>query len=200
MEKEINIAEILKDKPKGTKLYSPIFGKCKLSKVESDTCIRVHTDNNHYYFNKYGHYTTNAMNSIYGECCLFPSKEMHDWSKFAWKKGDVLVSNDDTRECIFDGWHNDNYTQFNAKHWLDSRNKNSIKYLFKNQPLTSLYMKEYKESEECYINTIEERLGGKLNMETLEVEKPMFKDGDIITIKGVDNFYEICIFKEISFY
>ena len=103
MEKEINIAEILKDKPKGTKLYSPIFGKCKLSKVESDTCIRVHTDNNHYYFNKYGHYTTNAMNSIYGECCLFPSKEMHDWSKFAWKKGDVLVSNDDTRECIFDG-------------------------------------------------------------------------------------------------
>ena len=28
-----NIAEILKDAPKGTKLYSPIFGECILSNV-----------------------------------------------------------------------------------------------------------------------------------------------------------------------
>ena len=35
----------------------------------------------------------------------------------------------------------------------------------------------------CYINTIEERLGGKLNRETLEIEKtqPEFKDGDILS-------------------
>lgn len=36
MEKEINIAEILKDKPQGTKLYSPICGECKLSYIESE--------------------------------------------------------------------------------------------------------------------------------------------------------------------
>ena len=30
MENKINIAEILRDMPKGTKLYSPLFGKCEL--------------------------------------------------------------------------------------------------------------------------------------------------------------------------
>ena len=29
MENKINIAEILRDMPEGTKLYSPLFGKCE---------------------------------------------------------------------------------------------------------------------------------------------------------------------------
>lgn len=33
MENKINIAEILRDMPKGTKLYSPLFGECNLDKV-----------------------------------------------------------------------------------------------------------------------------------------------------------------------
>lgn len=33
MENKINIAEILRDMPKGTKLYSPLFGKCNLDRV-----------------------------------------------------------------------------------------------------------------------------------------------------------------------
>ena len=33
-----------------------------------------------------------------------------------------------------------------------------------------------------YINTIEERFGGKLNLETLEIDKHQeFKDGDILS-------------------
>ena len=34
METKINIAEILKDKPQGTKLYSSACGKCKLIDVD----------------------------------------------------------------------------------------------------------------------------------------------------------------------
>ena len=36
MENKINIAEILRDMPKGTKLYSPIFGDTVLEYVDSD--------------------------------------------------------------------------------------------------------------------------------------------------------------------
>ena len=34
METEINIVEILNDKPQGTKLYSSACGKCKLEEVD----------------------------------------------------------------------------------------------------------------------------------------------------------------------
>jgi hypothetical protein len=34
MEAKINIVEILKDKPQGTKLYSSACGKCKLEEVD----------------------------------------------------------------------------------------------------------------------------------------------------------------------
>ncbi len=37
----INIAEILKDCPKGTKLYSPAFGTVALDKVEDNNWISI---------------------------------------------------------------------------------------------------------------------------------------------------------------
>ena len=43
MNEKLNLVEILKDCPKGTKLYSPIFGEVELDKIDihSDTPIRV---------------------------------------------------------------------------------------------------------------------------------------------------------------
>ena len=63
-----------------------------------------------------------------GDVCLFPSRCMDDWQKFAWKKGDVLVSNEGDVEVIFDKWYDDTYTNFYGKHYLDSENENNIKY------------------------------------------------------------------------
>ena len=188
MEKEINIAEILKNKPKGTKLYSPIFGDVTFDKVEKDlgeyTIFVTDEGQIHQTFMADGRYNRNGVSM------LFPSNAMRDWGKFAWKKGDVLVNNEDTCECFFEGWYNDDYTQFKAKHWLDSRNENNIKYLSENQPLTSLFMKEDEESGEYYLNTIEERLDGKLNMETLEIEpnKPKWtpKPFDKVIVRDED--------------
>ena len=39
MEEKINIAEILKEKSKGIRLYSPIFGECAFSFVREETEI-----------------------------------------------------------------------------------------------------------------------------------------------------------------
>lgn len=116
-----------------------------------------------------------------GECVVFPSKEMRDWSKFQWKKGDVLVSNDGGTEVIFDKWYDDTYTNFYSKHYLNSEDENNIKYNEAFLCTTERYSLVDKDTAQTYINTIEKRLGGKLNLETLEIEKQLeFKDGDIV--------------------
>lgn len=50
------------------------------------------------------------------------------------------------------------------------------------QNTQNYHIEDNKEVAQTYIKTIEERLGGKLNLETLEVEKHQteFKDGDIV--------------------
>ena len=78
MEKKINVAEMLKDCPKGTKLYSPICGECSL--VEVDDLIYVEEEVDVYRFYSDGRYVDTPQ----GECLLFPSKDHRDWLK--WKE------------------------------------------------------------------------------------------------------------------
>jgi hypothetical protein len=66
------------------------------------------------------------------------------------------------------------------------------------------HIEDDKDAAQTYINTIEKRLGGKLNLETLEIEKqPEFKDGDIVTMHK-ENCDIVSIFSrlktEVSFY
>lgn len=179
MKKELNIAEILKNKPKGISLYSSVFGGCVYG-GNCDNCIEVVIDNC-YYFNEKGHYVTNGVKSENGECLLFPSKSMRDWRKFNWKKGDILVSNDNDSHIIFKGFSKNDYTTFEGKHWISVSKKRHISRL-DTQNTQNYHIEDNKEVAQTYINTIEERFGGKLNLETLEVEKhqPEFKDGDIV--------------------
>ena len=173
MENELNIAAILKEKPEATKLWSPIFGNCKLSRL-LDSGIRVFPIHNgvtstvEKSFFKTGQYT------LAGEVCLFPSKQMRDWHKFAWKKGDVLV-NSRGLKILFDRWANDNYTSFYAK------TINLVEDAFLD---TNLHTLASEKEAKSFIKCIEEKLGGRLNLETLEIEKPKqeFKDGDVIII------------------
>ena len=191
MEEKINIANILKDKPSGTKLYADAFGELKLVKVDKVDTIYTRTKEGMFYsFYNDGKYDKN------GEPILVPSKEMRDWSKFAWKKGDVLVSNDYGTEVIFYDWYDNTYTNFYGKHYLNSEDKNNIKYNDTFLCTTGRYSLEDKDAAQTYINTIEERLGGKLNRETLEIEKQQeFKDGDIVVTDAVpDMCYSKCIF------
>lgn len=196
MEEKINIAEILKNKPKCTRLYSPIFGECAFSLVREETddiCVKKHNGVKEFFDSK-------GLYNALGECLLFPSREMRDWSKFAWKKGDVLVSNDGGTEVIFDKWYDDTYTSFYGKHYPDSENENNIVYIEAFVCTTERYSLEDKDTAKTYINIIEERLGGKLNRETLEVEKAQseFKDGDILTCISSKGCIYIFIFRCFS--
>lgn len=87
----INIAEILKDCPEGTKLYSPICGDCTFEKIHLNTSIFVCTqDYRTITFNVYGQYFKDIDNA---ECLLFPSKKNRDWTKFRpFKDGDIISS------------------------------------------------------------------------------------------------------------
>ena len=73
----INIAELLKDSPKGTKLYSPLCGECRVIKVYNYLGFDVINGNDDVFSFSYdGRY------NLMGECCIFPSKDQRDWSKF----------------------------------------------------------------------------------------------------------------------
>lgn len=185
MEKEINIAEILKDKPQGTKLYDWLYNV----DVELDTISNTDTETVVWCTNKTDNNTTchrgySRIGTVRG-CpdglqILLPSKSMRDWSKLAWKKGDVLVSNDSDSHIIFKGFSKDDYTTFEGKHWISVSKKRHISCLG-TQNTQNYHIEDNKEVAQTYINTIEEKLGGKLNLETLEIEKqPEFKDGDIL--------------------
>lgn len=182
MEKELNIAAILKDKPAGTKLWSPIFGNCKFSRL-SDSGIRVSPIHNGFTSTEEKPFFVTGQYTLAGEVCLFPSKQMQDWSKFAWKKGDVLVSNDSESHIIFNGFSKDDYTTFKGKYWICVSKKRYISHLDA-QNTQDYHIEDDKAVAQTYINTVEERLGGKLNLETLEIEhtepKQEFKDGDIV--------------------
>ena len=192
MEEKINIVEILKDKPRGIKLYSMIHGKCSFEAV-TDEIFKINFCTSKFGLTQSGECTLIKFGNMFdgGECIIFPSKEMRDWSKFAWKKGDVLVSNDGGTEVIFDKWYDDTYTNFYSKHYLNSEDENNIKYNEAFLCTTERYSLEDKDTAQTYINTIEKRLGGKLNLDTLEIEKtqPEFKDGDIVYMGNAWNEY-----------
>lgn len=181
MEEKINIAEILKNKPEGTKLWTDMFGEVTLY-VVTNTCdaFQVKHHNKEPWFDKDGKLCKE------GVLCIYPSKSMRDWSKFAWKKGDVLV-NSRGLKILFDRWANDNYTSFYAK------TSNLVEDGFLD---TNLHTLASEKEAKSFIKCIEEKLGGKLNRETLEIEKaqPEFKNGDIV-IQGVLKGFNVCIIK-----
>ena len=181
MEEKINIAEILKDKKEGIRLYSPIVGECEFCYVREDTndiCVKKHNGVIEY-FNSEG------LCFALGEVMLFPSKEMRDWEKFSWKKGDVLV-NSRGLKILFDRWANGNYTSFYAK---------TINLVEDGFLDTNLHTLASEKEAKSFIKCIEERFGGKLNLQTLEIQKQTeFKDGDIVAV-DLDR-KNIRIFKE----
>ena len=182
MEEKINIAEILKDKPQGIKLYADAFGQLSIEEICTEDELGItllDKEGDELYFYNDGKYNT------HGEPILVPSKSMRDWRKFAWEKGDILLSKDNDVYIIFEKFEDDAYTKFKGKHYLWKKFDEEDYSKEESQMLTSLFEKVNDYEVQTYINTIEERLGGKLNRETLEIEKAQheFKDGDIITFK-----------------
>jgi hypothetical protein len=184
METKINIAAILKGKPKGTKLYSTIHGKCSFEAV-TDEIFKINFCTSKFGLTQTGECTLIKFGNMFdnGECVIFPSNEMRDWSKFAWKRGDVLINNAGYK-IFFDKWENDDYTRFFGSvkvHCYDTED----------------YTLASREEAQEFIKSTEKAYGGKLNLTTLEVEKHQheFKDGDIVFMKGIKGrCFANCIF------
>ena len=181
MEQKLNIAEILKDKPVELKLYSSTFGYIKFNGVHKDRVYFSSEDTNVHSVKPNGKMYDN------GECIIFPSKEMRDWEKFSWKKGDVLT-NSSGFKVFFDKWVNENYTKFLGKIKVLG---DSHYYYYD----TAYYILASKKEALEFIKSVEEINNGKPNLKTLEIEKgqPEFKDGDIVVAEE-DNYYDKVIF------
>lgn len=185
MEKKdnINIAEILKDCPKGMKMYSPIYGKVELWKVNSNSVYSIMTATS---IDRTGSFTSEGR--LYekypsAECLLFPSSEMRDWTKF-FKRGDVVWCKDNMY-AIFEGWANDDYTKFNTTIDFYEFDASFDKEVVCD---TALYVKVSDKGRAMFIANAEKHYNGKYNPDTLQVEpiKPtcLFKPfGEKIKIK-----------------
>ena len=79
----LNLAEILKDCPKGTKLYSPIFGEVEFNCIYKNGTIECENECGVWYFNIDGTITIGNVTSQI--IMLYPSKDQQDWSKFKVK-------------------------------------------------------------------------------------------------------------------
>ena len=166
MENKINIAEILRDMPKETKLYSPMFGKCKLEEVinhkEYPISVYIRGGQSFITFTKDGCYISNIEGS---ECVLFPSSKMRCWSKF-FKRGDVVYNPNSGMLAIFEGWVNNDYTEFNTT--LNYYNDHT----FGEEEVcaTDCFVKATDKQRVVFIEAAEKHYGGKYNPETLQVE------------------------------
>ena len=184
METKINITTILKDKPKGTKLYSTVHGECTFEAI-TDEIFKINFCTSKFGLMQAGECTLIKFGNMFddGECVVFPSKEMRDWSKFAWKKGDVLIM--DGYRVVFDKWLNDDYTRFNAVHLITSMGEYIDKPLQNRySPISNFITRNWRKMTDAetkiYMDSLERECGGKLNLETLEIEKKTkFEDGDI---------------------
>lgn len=182
---EINISKILSHYAVGTKLYSQVLGDVSLVEVYNPDSgsdmflikgqndkggdIKLEFCNDGHCF----HGTPNA------ECLIFPSREMRDWSKFAWQRGNVLVSNNGKVEVIFERFNDDEYTSFLGRHYLLSKEDGHCEYKSKQHIFkTKDFNLETEDAAQDFIKFIEEKNGGKFNLETLEFEKVQiqFKD------------------------
>lgn len=166
MEDKINIAEILRDMPEGTKLYSPLFGKCKLREVSNDKeyQISVYIGGEQAFrtFTKDGCYFSNIEGS---GCVLFPSSKMRCWDKF-FKRGDIVYNPHSQMYAVFECWANDDYTEFNTTiNYYDD-------HTFGEEEVctTDCFVKATDKQRVEFIEAAEKHYGGKYNPETLQVE------------------------------
>lgn len=196
MGNKINVAEILKDKPQGTKLYDLLRNiDVELDKVHTTdvgTYIECTSTNEvgstlMFDYSKLG----TEESWIEGLRILLPSKNMRDWGKLTWKKGDLLV-NSCGFQCIFKEWASDDYTKFNGCY---SNSRDGYEDVLNAE--TAKFDKLDNNIAYGYVREIERELGGKLNLETLEIEKQTeFKDGDIVCMMDrFDNYRFIFIYR-----
>ena len=202
MEK-INIAELLKDCPRGMELYSPLCGTCVFDRLNMGTIICKKQNTQEITFTSEGYYMLPVFDNC--ECMIFPSKDQRDWSKFQrpFKAGDVLCldcaneeSDGDLYKYIFILKEIDSFDNYFSYCHLSIDGFFSCSfYLVKNRYTPRLATEEEKEK---LFQAIKAN-GYRWNTETKTLEKlakPTFKVGNKIRSKLNQSEYIIIDIRE----
>lgn len=177
----MNIAEILKYCPEGTKLYSTVFGKVELYKVyKGKIAIKIPYILPLFLDGKY---------RKDGECVLFPSKDQRDWKKFRLpvKRGDIMMSSTTKRAFIASGGTINGHPEY-----ICGINAFDAFQIVGNHGDSTIWTSDFciPASEEAKEELFDEmtEAGYKWNTDTLELEKiePMFKEGDVVIDRNGD--------------
>lgn len=180
----MNIAEILKQLPKGTKLYSPIFGEVEFVEITTNLeWIKVKTK-----VGGYEYFYLNGKYSKDGECMLFPAKNVNWYNyQIPFNDGDVIILTEPNginrlpNIAIFKEYDNNNklnpmriYCQFNAvgefiPHEMNVSISNPIWRKANPEEMANFY-KEMHEAGYKFVNDA-----------VVKILQPKFKVGDIIT-------------------
>ena len=133
MNENIDLTKILDGCPKGTKLYSSVYGECTFLCVSDHRYypvkLQAYSEFNNSYSTVMLTKDGRTMYSHSGECTLFPSKDQRDWSKFErfWDKPKIKKFDPKTLQ-VFDEvlvrigtnydsgeWHIDFFEYFDEK-------------------------------------------------------------------------------------
>lgn len=184
----MNIAEILKYCPKGTELYSTIWGEVELNEVTNFGTIEIKAIDQIIcasfaldYEGRYSHR---------GECILFPSKDQRDWNNFRLpvKRGDIMMF--DNRAFIISDEYADVFHGSFHKYICGIDANDTFKVSQSDHYWTSaFYIPASEEAKKKLFDKMTEA-GYRWNADTLELEKiePKFKEGDVVIDKN-NNLY-----------
>lgn len=169
----MNITNLLEYCPKGTKLYSTVFGEVEFIEVASSNNIVIKSpDGNEILFYCDGAYHRN------GECVLFPSKNQRDWSKFRLplKRGDIMMKANGTMPFIASGeFYKDTSPKYICGVNITGHFSTGI-YGWTSE----FYIPASEEAKKDLFSKIAEA-GYKWNADTLELEiESKFKEGNVI--------------------
>lgn len=196
-EKEpVNVAKILRDyKENEIILYTTIFGNAFFKGItregvivlESTNTVDVVLDANGRMKETQG-----------GECVLFPSSEMRDWSKF-FKHGDVVVRMTDGVMVVFDCWAKGDFTQMSIIDYFDTPssfggNEFRLKHLTVD---TKDFQKADEEQREWYFSLMEKSYTfvadcGRITM--VDKKAPDFKPYDRVLVRNRKQSWKIDLF------
>ncbi len=189
-----NIVQLLRDNDiaPGTMLFSPICGNVLLMHVkDNEIACRISKRNGYSYtivFNAYGQMLFGENG--YGECQLFPSERIRDWSVISWRPGDVLVpryANDEM--LIFGGFSNSSRDVFCAPFVISyphaKEGEGRIFFFDSTGHLTHLYSRcRCEETRDKFLQEISKRFGVDVKRGSeKDFLTPKFVKGDYVFIR-----------------
>lgn len=157
MNENLNLVEILKDCPRGTKLYSTVYGDVEFYKIDldSDSTLKIYVKIWAGVIVRFDDSGKLEL-SCRGECTLFPSRDQRDWSKFNPKKPkfDPKTLQPYMRVLVRDSYK----SQWKCEFYSHERKneKSTFKYVVTGSSLANVYCIPYNDDTKHLVGTTEE--------------------------------------------